>query len=198
MCCSVCVACPFMDQCIRARCFEYQTRLLARTSGAEQIARGHSPRRTPRNRLPRKCLLPPAERRYLTAACERPLSAQFFFFIESQTPIASPMFSCVAEAERGNRERIKVFLSRTCLFSSCSPEYTRLFCLITVRGGRRLPSTTGLSLVLPCTQRERERERERRLLQVEARPIFSGAMKSVISARARLSEAERFRRWRRM
>lgn len=27
MCYSVCVACPFMDQCIKACCFEYQTRL---------------------------------------------------------------------------------------------------------------------------------------------------------------------------
>lgn len=56
MCSSACVARPFMDQCIKARCFEYQTRLwlappapLCWTDCTWSLL----------HRLPQKCLLPP-------------------------------------------------------------------------------------------------------------------------------------------
>lgn len=45
MCYSVCAARPFMDQCIKAGCFEYQLGfgLHLQRLCVEQIARGHSP-----------------------------------------------------------------------------------------------------------------------------------------------------------
>ena len=60
MCYSVCAARPFMDQCIKAGCFEYQTRLwlappapLCRADCTWSLSSPHS------NRLPQKCLPPP-------------------------------------------------------------------------------------------------------------------------------------------
>lgn len=59
MCYSVCAAHPFMDQCIKARCFEYQIRLwlappapLCWTDCTWSLSSPHT------NRLPQKCLLP--------------------------------------------------------------------------------------------------------------------------------------------
>lgn len=70
MCYSVCAARPFMDQCIKARCFEYQTRLwlappapLWRTDCTWSLSLPRT------NRLPQKCLLPPGQPREALWCC---------------------------------------------------------------------------------------------------------------------------------
>lgn len=231
MCYSVCAARPFMDQCIKACCFEYQTRLwlappapLCWTDCTWSLRSPHT------NSLPQKCLLPPPSSLRTTvvlfnsspgrpllaqhAACRgwlarqrspRSPHAKFMTAAEykrragassvsqSRYRFSNPillypktLFSCVTVAERvreeGERKKIKVFLSSTCLFSSCSAEYKSFF-LITVRRGSRLPSTTGLSLVFLCTPEKALRSYVH-WVQVEAGPILSGAMKAAFSARA--------------
>lgn len=215
MCYSVCAARPFMDQCIKACCFEYQTRLwlappapLCRTDCMWSLSLLHS------NRLKRNAFSPPRAARRTTVVLfnrspSRPLLAQHAAcrgpFSKQRSPRSHMQNLWL---QRNTKEERDPVLSRGAdigfqIPNSCTPRHCstvwlwqkewgktereekkcsclawvyfhpvlQSFFFLTVRRGSRLPSTTGLSLVLLRTP-EKALIFYLHWVQVEAAPDF--------------------------